>query len=649
MATRPMRAAFGIALSCCATVVGVAQIVAAADAPTPAQALTLTPIQPLVDYTTPSKEEISQCTIRPEKENNVTSWVVRSRSGEVLRRFADTNNDNYVDQWCYFLGGVEVYRDIDSNFNNKADEYRWLNTAGTRWGVDKNEDGRIDSWKAISPHEVAEQVIIALKTRDSARFQLLLPTSEELNLLGFGKTQGDSVAAAIKAAPSVFSKLMVEQKSVAPQSRFVDFGSARPGTIPAGTAGSTKDILACDNAAALVQTGENHDQIYLGTLVSVNGSWRLIDAPSGNQAVASGLLTPTGQGGGFASGEGPSEEMQQQMAELQRLDKEADTLPADQSEAISANVEKRTTILEKLADLSSVADRDQWNRQHVDVLSGAIQSGNYPAGIAALEKLEKRLIDSNSSQEVVAHAVLQRMWGQFLESQRDPAADAGKVQEKWLTDLKTFVDTYPQTSDAPEAMFQLGFYNENLGKTAEAAKWYQQLVTGFPKAKPAAKANGALHRFSSAGKPMRLQGTDFQGAPVDLARSRGKVVLIHYWGTMGGRWEQDLKDLTELNAKRGGRDFEIIGVCLDYDPTTAKRFVAQNKVPWKQLWEKEGLDGRLANEMGVITLPLVILVDQKGNVANQNLQIAQLDSEIAKLLQPANAPANALRTPPAPR
>ena len=47
--------------------------------------------------------------------------------------------------------GIEVYRDVDSNFNGKADEYRWLGTAGSRWGIDDNEDGRIDSWKTISP------------------------------------------------------------------------------------------------------------------------------------------------------------------------------------------------------------------------------------------------------------------------------------------------------------------------------------------------------------------------------------------------------------------------------------------------------------------------------------------------------------------
>ena len=101
--------------------------------------------------------------------------------------------------------------------------------------------------------------------------------------------------------------------------------------------------------------------------------------------------------------------------------------------------------------------------------------------------------------------------------------------------------------------------------------------------------------------------------------------------------------LRDFYAKKGGRDFDIIGVCLDDDPAAAKQYLAQNKFPWKQIYETGGLDGRLANEMGVITLPLMILVDQKGNVANQNVHVAELDAELAKLAKPAAGTANAAR------
>src|SRR5436190_174326 len=182
-----------------AALLNAGQFSVAAEPPTAAQALGLAPLQPLVEYTIPNKNEIAQCTVRREDENNVTSWVVRNRQGETLRRFSDTNGDNVVDMWCYFLGGLEVYRDIDSNYNGKADQYRWFNTAGTRWAIDKNEDGKIDSWKVISPHEVAEQVVLAIKNRDPERLALLLMTPSELAETGFGQARTDSIAATIKA------------------------------------------------------------------------------------------------------------------------------------------------------------------------------------------------------------------------------------------------------------------------------------------------------------------------------------------------------------------------------------------------------------------------------------------------------------------
>jgi hypothetical protein len=103
----------------------------------------------------------------------------------------------------------------------------------------------------------------------------------------------------------------------------------------------------------------------------------------------------------------------------------------------------------------------------------------------------------------------------------------------------------------------------------------------------------------------------------------------------------------DFYAKRGGREFDVIGVCLDDSAAAAKKYLAENRFPWKHLHESGGLDGRLANEMGVMNLPLMLLVDQNGNVANHNIHVAELEAELARLVQPA-APgtANAPRTAP---
>jgi thiol-disulfide isomerase/thioredoxin len=625
--------------------------IAAADAPSAAQALGLTPIQSLVEYTIPSKDEAAQCTIRPEKESNASAWVVRNGQGEILRRFADTNADNVVDQWCYYLNGLEVYRDIDANYNGKADQYRWFHTAGTRWGADKNEDGRVDEWRALSSHEVAEQVIFALKKRDQERFELLLLTPDELSEAGFGKARADRIAETLRSATAGFSKLSSEQKVVTAESRYVDFGSARPATIPAGTAGSTKDVTVIENASALVENGGKHEQIFLGTLVAVNGTWKLIDVPtvgSDNQQGGGFLLTPHSQQPGGAGGGAPSDEMQKLMAQLEDLYRKSETLPPEKQ---AENIEQRVDVLLRLADVTPGADRDQWYRQLAEMLSAAMQSGNFPKGGEELNKLQQQLTEAKASDDLIAHVVFQRMWAEYVVSQAQPNADVAKLQEKWLTDLQDFVGKFPKSQDAAEALLQLGMYLEFVGKTEEATKWYQQLAGDFPNAEPAKKASGALRRLNSVGKPMRLRGNDLLGAAIDSAGPayRGKVVLIHYWATWCEPCKENMVLLKELYSKRAGRNFDIIGVCLDNDAATAKAFLAEHRFPWKHVHEAGGLDGRLANEMGVMTPPLMILVDQNGNVTNHNIHVSELETELAALVRPKTGTANTPRVAPAPR
>ncbi|MFM8325487.1 MAG: thioredoxin, partial [Pirellulaceae bacterium] len=98
----------------------------------------------------PESFPADQCQGSLQKRAGVEGYLVLGPDRQVLRWFADTNGDRNVDLWSYFSGGIEIYRDIDSDFNGKVDQFRWLGTQGTRWGVDRNEDGALDQWKAIS-------------------------------------------------------------------------------------------------------------------------------------------------------------------------------------------------------------------------------------------------------------------------------------------------------------------------------------------------------------------------------------------------------------------------------------------------------------------------------------------------------------------
>ena len=172
-------------------------------APTVEQSLKLTPTQEDVDVDSPKPSEIESCTIKAEKIGAGSGWMVRDPFGQLLRRFVDSNSDNFVDLWCYYKNGIEVYRDIDSDFNGKAEQFRWLHTAGTRWGLDNDADGKIDHWKTISAEEVSAEVIQALAQRDSKRFQALLLTDKELATLGLESTKVKELTLSCKRPPPI--------------------------------------------------------------------------------------------------------------------------------------------------------------------------------------------------------------------------------------------------------------------------------------------------------------------------------------------------------------------------------------------------------------------------------------------------------------
>ena len=269
---------------------------AQAAAPSAEQALKLQPIQKGVDCTRPTAEEAAKCTITAKKFDGKVGWVVEDPGGLMLRKFVDTNGDNVVDQWSYYKDGIEVYRDIDSDFNGKADQYRWFNTGGTRWGVGKNQDGGIDSWKPISAEEVTAEVVAALAEGNADRFAAVALTAAELKSLGLGKEKQDRLQEKIAKLSGDFKTLAAQQKSVTAKTQWSQFSAGRPGVVPAGTDGSTQDLRVYENVLAIVETGGKNGQVQIGTLVQVGDGWRVIDLP---QLAEGQAEAPSSQGNFF--------------------------------------------------------------------------------------------------------------------------------------------------------------------------------------------------------------------------------------------------------------------------------------------------------------------------------------------------------------
>lgn len=607
--------------------------------PSAEQALRLKPIQGDVEFDRPDAAQTAKCAISAQKIGGNVGWVVKDPDGVILRQFVDTNGDNVVDQWSYHKDGLEVYRDIDSDFNNKADQYRWFHTGGSRWAMDKNEDGKIDAWKAISAEEVTAEVVAALAARDAARFSRVVLSATELKSLGLGPEKAKELDGRLEGILPQFKELATQQKEIVDTTKWVQFSGNRPGIVPAGMEGSTKDLRVYENVVAVVETGAEHGQVHIGTLVEVGNVWRVVDVPrlisnGQGQLASSGLFfrSPLDGSARLAS-TGPSEETQELLTELEKLD--AATSQATSVAEQAKFHARRADLLVRIAEQSgSPEDRVMWLRQLADMVSAAVQSGEYPDGVKRLEALFERLQKSKKDKELVAYVQFRQLMADYgLSVQTASTEQFAKIHAAWLKSLEKYADDYPETPDAAEAMLQLAIAQEYGGEEAEAKKWYGRVVGEFPSSPQAKKAAGARARLESVGKQISLEGKSPSGDVVRLAAFRGKVVLIQYWASWCEPCKSDMSALKDLLTKYGRSGFGIIGVNLDNSPKDMAAYLADSPLPWPQIFEEGGLDSRPANELGILTLPTMILIDQEGKVVNRNVQVAELDRALNKLMR----------------
>jgi thiol-disulfide isomerase/thioredoxin len=609
--------------------------------PTPADALKLMPIQQDVDFERPAAADIEKCKVEVDTSGGMKSYVVIGPRGELLRRFVDSNGNNKVDMWCYYRDGVEVYRDIDSDGNGKADQYRWLGLAGIRWGIDKDEDTKIDSWKQISAEEVTEEVVAAVRTKDLSRFKRLLLTAEEVDALGLPSDRAEELKRMLTDAVADFPNVAKQQKLVTADTKWISFGGSKPGVFPVANSEQEHDIVVYDNVAAGVATGEKHGHVSVGTLVRIGDGWRVIDIPrnlldDGNATPITGFFfhTPLGRSGeGLPIADsGISPQLQKLVTDLEKVDTEL--AKATAPEKITRLNADRADIIEQIIDVTKGEDRDTWIRQFAETLSAAAQSGQYPAGSDRLKKLATRLSKQTGDQGLFVFVTLRALQTDYnLSLHVAKEAQIPKIHSAWIEGLEQLVSGHQDLPETAEAMLALAQEYEISGKEKEAIDWYGRIPKKFPQSEFAAKAQGAIRRLELIGNRWMITGNTIDNKALNPAALSGKVVVVQYWATWCDQCKSDFATLKSLQSKYGKQGLQVIGVNLDSNKEEALGVLRTSALPWPTLHEPGGFESRFANELGIFTLPLMVLVDRQGKVVSRNITAEELDAEIRKLLK----------------
>jgi peroxiredoxin len=134
------------------------------------------------------------------------------------------------------------------------------------------------------------------------------------------------------------------------------------------------------------------------------------------------------------------------------------------------------------------------------------------------------------------------------------------------------------------------------------------------------------------GKPLDIRFTALDGREVDLAKLKGKVVLVEFWSTSCGPCLAEMPATKAAYEKLHKRGFEIIGISLDDKESVLRKFIAEKKLPWPQHFDGKGWENELAVRYGIFSIPTMWLVDKRGNLRDANARGA-LEQRIESLLQ----------------
>ena len=601
------------------------------------------PTQAGVDYDQPTAQQAAQSQLKSVREANASGWVVTDANDQVLRKFFDTNGDTKVDRWSYFKDGVEVYRDIDSDFDGQADQFRWLGAAGIRWGVDQDADRTIDYWKVISPQEVSQELVAAMQSRDQSRFARLFANDREIQGLGVSpelqqKLSDDRARAVQKFTAAAAASSLLDQNV-----RWVHFGGTH-GVLPAGSDGRTQDLYVYDNVIAVIEHEKTHRQILVGALLRSGDAWRIVQLPpalsvaglgtSGNQvAQYEGYFFSSPNAAPIATNQGGTAEMsaeiQELLAQLEKIDLQLVSVSTASAGQL-LNKQRTDVLVQLISKSSSAEEKSNWIRQFADTVSAAVQSGSYPQGIAQLQSLDSQVAQAGGADH--AYVQFRLMTARYGDSLRKSPEKFDAVQEKWLVDLDAFVKKFPASGDAPEAIFQLAIAEEFAGSYDRAIAYYGEIVSKYPKAPIAPKAEGAQRRLNLKDKPLALVSKSLRGQQIDTRQFSGRIVVIHYWASWSDPSTQDMALLKRLASKYGDK-LAVVGVNLDADRKAALQLVQNNGFSWPHLYSSGGMDSSLANQLGIVSVPMIFVVGSDGRVLKTSVHSAELDGLIAKLVK----------------
>lgn len=305
-----------------------------------------------------------------------------------------------------------------------------------------------------------------------------------------------------------------------------------------------------------------------------------------------------------------------------------------------------------LQELEGLAAQASLNPNTFMMLSDAagvfFQSGNREAALQAYRTIGQTFLDSEDEEEAAEAAVmLERV--RILEAEMDiqlqalvtgETADEGQL----LQTIEALVNAEDAGMGTLIEMGQVATVLEMTDHHNVAKQVYEKIQAAFAQHSDADLAelaqemttNGLRH-VALLGEPLEVTGVKLDGSPFDWSKYEGKVVLVSFW-TWTDPCLYEISNIIQAYQQYRDRGFDVVGVNLDEDTATVRRFMDIQPLPWAIIVsadpENQGPENPLAVHCGVDLLPFAVLLDQEGKVVALHARQNRLHEKLQDLLGP---------------
>lgn len=112
-----------------------------------------------------------------------------------------------------------------------------------------------------------------------------------------------------------------------------------------------------------------------------------------------------------------------------------------------------------------------------------------------------------------------------------------------------------------------------------------------------------------------VTGTLLDGSSFDLAKWRGHVVVVNFWGSWCSPCTGEVPALEQVHRDTAADGVEFLGVDIKESPAAAETFIRKHDVTYPSLSDQSNLLALHFRGMPPNATPTTIVLDRKGRIA----------------------------------